>query len=448
MPSVWEKVKPWVLPTGRSLQATPKIEPGLYHFRRERGGQLVRYHLRVEHSGQALLLVAAVEVVRLTQTGAIVALGILENKSESEILSMLGNLLGGEKLIAEVRKMIAELGLPNKRYPIFNLIDPTGENSPHGLIAPFQADLVLGDWDTVRLCLHALWNAGIPHVRFLPDSNRHWDEEQTHLLCSAIQLAEDIGMIAGVRMNASPLLQCDSESEKTVMDRICELGVDYVVVPWAVAMHLHERLWGKSDYAAFQPLVQAASGWEVTTVLEAGLTHPSVEFFEEGLDAMRDQGIEYVEVFALAKCPNSSSPNAPSGTSGDAAFQFQQLRQLAGWIEDLAEARRLQIVWLPPVGISAESMDEVTKKKVRLGPRAGADISIRVESDGRVIPPRGPYKSVGVIHRTPWPEIWNHPSFFRFRQMVNKREYCSECPIMTMCSSHCPADPEGWATKD
>jgi len=448
---MWNKLKPWVLPMPGPSDAATKIAAGMHHYRRERNGQYVRYHLRVEHSGQALLLVAAVEAVRLTQYGAIAAFGILEGKSEEWILQELGSIPNPQQVMVDVRRMLAELGLPSKRYPVFNLTDPLVDESPQGLIAPFQADLVLGDWDTVRLCLHALWNAGIPHVRLLVPEQSRLSHQLVEVLSSAIQLAEDIGMIAGVRLTASQLLQRGSESEKTVFDRIADLGVDYVVVPWAVSRELHGSLFGEDDVLRLDQVIREADRWEVTCVLEAALFRQSADVFEVELDRMLDLGVEHVEVFGLAQHPECAEAAESMDQTEEqlcTPFEHQQMRQLAGWIEDVADDRRIQIVWLPTVSTRGVLSSPKAVELLRKGPRAGADISIRVESDGQVIPPRGPRQTIGTIHRTAWNEIWSHPSFRRFRQLVNRNEHCAECSMMTMCAAHCPADPQGWAIEE
>jgi radical SAM protein with 4Fe4S-binding SPASM domain len=448
---MWSKLKTWVLPSVLLSELSSKITPGLHHYRRERDGQFVRYHLRVENSGQSLLLVAAAEAVRLTSSGTIAAYGILEGRSDEAILADLTSIPNGAALISEVRQLIQVLGQPSKRYPVFNLTDATGEDQPLGLIAPFQADVVLGEWDTLQLCLHALWNAGIPHVRFLCYSPQPLSEQQTDILCSAIQLAEDIGMIAGARLTAGQLLHLDSSGSKTVLDRIADLGVDYVVVPWAVSRDLHRRLFGLEDQEQLEKVIRAADRWEVTCVLEAALTRQSADVFEMELDRMRSEGIEHVEVFALAQHPDFAADGQPAENAQEdfcRPFEHQHLRQIAGWIEDLADDRRIQIIWLPTVSLRGELNGELTARLLRLGPRAGADISIRVESDGKVIPPRGPRQSVGTIHRSPWNEIWSHPCFRRFRQLVSGNERCVECSMMTVCAAFCPADPQGWAIEE
>lgn len=446
---MWNKIKPWIIPT--STSPTLELQPGLFHYRRERAGEHVRFHLRVEHSGQALLLAAAVEAVRLTRSGAIVAHGLLEGKSDETITADLAGLPQAPMIIGQVKQMLEELGLPRKRYPVFNLTDPLVDENPQGLIAPFQADLVLGAWETTKACLQALWDAGIPHVRLLEGDKLALDSKRIETLCSAVQYAEDIGMITGVRMRAGSLMKVDDASGKSVLDRVAEVGLDYVVVPWAVRPEWHARLFGQSDYELLDQVIDRGDHWELPSVFEAGLLPHSFEAFEIEVDRLLEKGVEHIEVFALALMPGTDyRPSAPfvDNELFSQPFHSQQLRQLASWIEDVADDRRLQIVWLPPVTSHAQLTTERVIRFLQDGPRAGADISIRVEADGSVIPPRGRKSVIGRIQQDPWDKIWRHPVFSEFREMVNRNEHCSECTMMAICAAHCPADPEGWAIED
>jgi radical SAM protein with 4Fe4S-binding SPASM domain len=411
----------------------------------------MRYHLRVEHSGQALLLAGAAEVLRLTTTGAIAAYGILEGKADTAIVTDLASMPRAAEMIAEVRQKIDQLGRPSSHYPIFNLADPLVEEFPHGLIAPFQADVVLTDCDRLKQYLSALWQAGIPHVRFVNTESAMTTAELAGSLCSAVEFAEDLGMIAGLRLSSSALL---AESQPSLLDRVAGMGLDYVVVPWGVTEAQHRFVFRTAAEDCLVRLVERAAHWEITPVLEAGLVLENVELFEERLDGAIEHGVRHFEVYAIAQHPRFAVSAAPVGGEQAlpadtlTAFQADHLRQLAGWIEDLADDRCVQIVWLPTVSCPGQLQAEQVQGLLACGPRAGADISLRIDSDGQVIPPRGPGIRIGQIHRQSWESLWNHAAFRRFREMVDRVEHCPQCPLMTVCAAHCPADPAGWAMED
>jgi radical SAM protein with 4Fe4S-binding SPASM domain len=83
----------------------------------------------------------------------------------------------------------------------------------------------------------------------------------------------------------------------------------------------------------------------------------------------------------------------------------------------------------------------------RGGPRAGGDISIRVEPNGDVIPPRGPRQAAGNLLRDAWDTIWSREAFLRYRQRVESDTRCAHCPALAICAADCPADPRGWAKE-
>ncbi len=457
----WKRIRPWILPTVKPPAFEHlELPVGLRHYSLQRNGQYVRYHLRIERSGQSLLIVAASEAARLTKSGTIAALGVLEGKSDSQITNDLQQQANASKIISDVRELIGQLGLPNKRFPIFNLADPLAGDNPAGLIAPFQADVELPEGlDDLKARLRALWQAGIPHVRFVEapskqksektHSDQPLSEERLKVLCGAVQFAEDMGMIAGVRLSASNFMQRTANG-KPLVDRIAELGVDYVVAPWAVEPQLHQLIFGSTDQAQFQSLVERATHWEFPAVLEAGLVLESVNCFEEQLDLAIAQGITHFEVFPIVypNETNNETNNESNEQSSPQAYQPRHLKQLAGWIEDLADNRRAQIVWLPPHTTASPLSQNRIRQLMKSGPRAGADVSIRVDASGQVFAPRGARTAVGKIQQSSWEQIWEHSCFQRFRELVCRNDHCNNCPMLTMCASHCPADQAGWTIEE
>lgn len=445
----WKRLRPWILPTPANIQVAPlNLQAGLKHYSKQRDGAYVRYHLRIEHSGQSLLIAAASEAVRLTQSGTIAAFGLLENKSNSEIVAALHDHPQAQEMIDKVQAIIDNLGRANKRYPIFNLTDPSASENPLGLIAPFQADLELPtDATRIPKILQSLWQAGIPHVRFVGLEEVYLrDNSRLSSLYRAVEFAEDIGMIAGVRLEASSLMQ-STESSAAVVDRLAELGLDYVVTPWGVTRELHATLFGSHDYQALEPLARRAERWEFPVVLEAGLLHETVQHLESQLDQAIQNGYNYFELYSITLRPNQSF-ECNSANAKLTPYQAQHMPQLASWVEDLADNRRAQLVWLAPHTLSGNSDSQRIAQLLKRGPRAGADVSIRIDGQGNVYAPRGPKISVGVIDRDAWSTIWNHDCFRSFREMVSRNDHCNLCPMLTTCAVHCPADPVGWALEE
>ena len=415
-------IKDWFLPRAIAVDEAPLVRPGLYHFVREVDGNQIRYHLRVDDGGPSILIAAASEALLLSPVGAVAAKALLEGKSAGEIETLLPVSNAGQ-VVEDIRHAMEDLGQWDVRYPIFNLVDPALYHRQWQLSAPFQADVVVGNDDALRQITHRLWDARVPHVRYVvtPRTGKQ-------SIVNAVRHAEDIGMIAGVRLPSAAWLDVDTLKE------LAAVGVDYLMMPWGVTESLHQRWYGPGDLEHFRQLVAECLSSEVTPVAFTALMRETWEQLPQQLDAVISLGVGHVEVFAVA---DEESSEASQGSG----FAAAELRQLAGWIEDLADKRRVQLVWLPPAFRSKHrSIDDV----VRRSPRTGGDVTIRVEADGSVLAPRGPFAVAGNLIEDDWETIWNHELFRLYRLASARPTRCGECSDMTICASFCPADAEGW----
>ena len=416
-------IKDWFLPRAIAVDEAPVVRPGLYHFMREVEGSQIRYHLRVDDGGPAILIAAASEALLLSPVGAAAAKALLEGKSPAETENLLPA-SNAAQVVEDLRHALDDLGQWDVRYPIFNLVDPALYHRQWQLSAPFQADVVVGNDDALRQITDRLWAARVPHVRFIVTPRTG-----TQSIVNAVRYAEDIGMIAGVRLPSAAWLDHDS------LKSLADVGVDYLMMPWGVTESLHHRWYGQGDLQHFRQLVGQCLSLEVTPVAFTALVRETWEQFPQQLDAVISLGVGHMEVFAVADEAAGEAPDSVAGFAGG------ELRQLAGWIEDLADKRQVQLVWLPPAFRSKHrSIDDI----VRRSPRTGGDVTIRVEADGSVLAPRGPYAIAGNMIEDDWETIWNDERFQQFRLSSERPSRCSECSDMTVCASFCPADADGW----
>ena len=184
----------------------PPIAPGLYHAMQEADGLYTRFHLRVERDGTGMLIANATAAAQLSPTGVVIAKGLLEGKDEGAILNDLTASFKGttdavmRADIGHVNALITQIMNPGDTYPVFNLEDAAVSPYAAQLIAPLQASVPLADPETLVPILDRLWAVGIPHVTLLAPQN----PEPAHLI-RAVERAEDLGMIAGVRGRATDL---------------------------------------------------------------------------------------------------------------------------------------------------------------------------------------------------------------------------------------------------
>lgn len=428
----WQRWKHLILPMDQRPDSPERIEAGLYHFQLERDGQYLRLHLRVDRSGQSLLIANASEAVRFSWVGTIICLALLEGNHQRDIVKLL-KIPQGEQLVQSVRETLDQIGRPDQRFPIFNLADPSFESAAGGLLAPFQADVEMANESTLRKIVDRLWQAGIPHIRLFCQAPADLES-----LSVVVEHAEDVGMITGVRCLASHLIASEQ------LPKLAQAGLDYVVVPAATRRDDHARWYGADDHENLAPLLAQCDELLIAAVAEVPLLAGSLEAIDDESSDLLPLGLRHFEVFALVD--ESDVADSNQAAAHRALVQPPALRQLAAWVEDLSNKHQAQIVWLPPRPISGAPADlESLSRWVRQGPRAGGDVTIRVRGDGSVIPPRGPAEACGNLLADPWDVIWNHRRFSHYRDELIQAEPCDQCTGMAICVSGCPADPTTWA---
>ncbi|MBN1920889.1 MAG: radical SAM protein [Anaerolineae bacterium] len=428
--------------TDRLQQLTSRIRPkepvnmppGMTHYLRETETGITRFHLRIERDGSGLLVANATALARLSPSGAIIAKGLLEERPEAEILEALKTTFRGAASevmaqdIASVSQLLQQLTAPGDAYPVFNLDDMALASDSVQLIAPLQAALPLAPLDTLRPLLERLWEVGIPHVTFFaPQAPNATD------LVRAVERAEDLGMIAGVRARASDLLQ------EGLLSDLMVAGLDHVTFPYAALdADLHDALFGAGDHQAADTVLVWLEENELCANIEIPLVEKTLPGLETVIHSLLGRGADNFSFVAyVTKDPTLAGKH-------DGALDADAMPQIAAIVEENAHEVQARFLWEPPVERDpAQTLGE----QLQQGPRCAGDVAVRVESDGRVIPPRGPYQSAGNLLQDSWDVIWNHDAFRRYRERVEALTRCEICPGLVICAADCPRERTGWAQK-
>lgn len=404
------------------------VAPGLYEYTRLREGQTSRFHLRVDQAGSGLLVANATAIAMLSASGVVIAQGLLEDKTEDQILQALDEQFTGAAVdqqqadIARMRALIDELADPNPLYPVFNLEDPAVSPLVARLIPPIEADISLAEPDRLLAVVERLWNAAIPHVTIVVG-----EAPDPAALVPVVQRASELGLICGVSGRASDLQQ------GTLIEDLVQAGIDHITAYFASAEPaVHDAIFGDGDHAAAVALFQRTEALELADVAHIPLIYPTLKGFDTTLRTIRALGVPNAKFYAVAT----------AAEEGDGAIPAQALPQVASDVEDEADAAEVRYQWEPPVLRDLTvSLDE----QVRQGPRCSSDLAVRVEPDGSVIPPRGPYAVAGNLLREEWPVIWQRDAFLRYRQRVESPTRCRTCPGLVICAADCPREPAGWS---
>ena len=402
------------------------VSPGLRHFIREAGGGAVRFHLRVEPDGHGLLLANASAAARLSPTGAVMALGLLESRSEAEILDRVrasfsvSDTSAIRRDLAELRDVIDRLSEPGDNYPIVNLDDARFSPYAARLMAPYGASVVPGGPETNAAIVQRLWAAGVPHVVWHPP-----EPVAAEVLTAALERAEDTGLIAGVRARAGALTGA-------LLEELAVAGLDHLTVPMIPAPEgLHDRLLGDGDLDAALLLAGRAADRELCFVAEIPILDASLPHLEETLGLLAERGVTNAVIWALASVEPEDGP-----------LSADSLPQAAVLVEELSDQAEVRYLWLPPARWDAS---RPLGRQIAEGPRCQGEATIRVEADGAVIPPRGPRRSAGNLLTDPWEAIWGHEAFRMYRERMREPEPCAACPGVPACAAGCVREPAGWA---
>lgn len=409
------------------------INSGLYHYIRESDGKFTRFHLRVDLDGSGMLLVNSTIGARLTETGVIIAKSILDGEDNTQTLNKLKNcfnisdLTTVQKDIDKIKDIISNLASPEDNYPIINLNDTAVSPYESQLIAPLSADVSYGHKEKMLQIVDALWKVGIPHVKFLI-TEKTFDKD----LIQLIEHAEDIGMITGICSNAQLFDNND------MIKKIAAAGLDHFTFYFASAdRKINDSIYGYKDYDAVINLISQLKEFEVCPVASIPLIEDTVDTLFETIEMLNGHGIYNISFYAIA------APNNFNNDEKSRSLKADSLPQVAAQIEEFLGNTPSRFLWNPSV-LRNPKMTII--EQVNKGPRCSGDVSVRIEKDGSVIPPRGIYQIAGNILNDSWEKIWNNDVFKIYREHIEAPTRCEMCPGLTICAADCPRNPEGWAS--
>jgi radical SAM protein with 4Fe4S-binding SPASM domain len=383
----------------------------------------------VDRNGQGLLLANATAAARLNPSGVVIAKGLLDGEGEEALLRRLSGSFQGvtrdraKDDIARVRRLIADLESPGDNYPILNLTEPLFTAGAVSLEKPLSADVPLAEPERLVPILDRLWELGIPHVTFIASEGaepRAW--------VRAVERAEDLGMIAGVRARGSDL------TEGSLIRDLAQAGVDHFDILYlSKEPEVHDSLAGAGDHERAVKAFAEACENEVCAVADVVLVRPTLSAVEEILEGFTSLGVRNAGFVALA---------TPADQESAEALKPDELVQAAELIEESADELGARLLWYPPVRFD---VNIALAEQVRRGRRCSGDTAVRVEPNGSVIPARGPFQPAGNLLIDDWEKIRDHEVYRKYRQRIETDTHCAGCPGLAICAADCPRDPEGWA---
>ena len=430
----------------RRLFETPSpVRPGIYHYRREAGGRMMRLHLRVEADGAGLLLVNASGVLHLNATAVLLIKLFLDGHSRDDAVSTacdhyLAYRADVERDFDKICKLIAHMEAAEDACPVASLEVPSVPPFGRKVSAPYRADLAL-TYECNNRCLHCyvargpgektplafgewkqvldrLWAVGVPHVCFTGG-----EATLSPHLVGLIEYAEDLGMVSGLLTNGLAL------ADREYPRRLVGAGLDHVQI--TIESHreaVHDQMVGSPG--AFRETLKGIANalaedlFLVTNTTLCKLNLADADRIVEFLAGLGVRTFAMNSLIATGRAPESGLGIAEP-----------ELEPVLGLVNAVARHLKMRFIWYTPTHYC--KLNPTTHGLGYKRCTAG-EYNICIEPDGAVIPCQSYYQPAGHILRDEWGAIWNSPLFTAIRERSSVPESCRGCPDFEVCGSGCP----------
>lgn len=382
---LWERIFPPIQP----------LPAGIYQCQMPSGSALpYRLHLRIDQSGQGILIVNASTVFHLNQTAAEYVYHLVQSTPEDDAVAAVARRYNVRKeiilrdyhnLLNRIRTTVQTPDLDPEVYLDFNRDEPyTGAvSAPYRLdcaltyrlpdeggshYAPLERvarELVSDEWKTI---LEKAWNAGVPHAIFTGGEPTMRPD-----LPELIAYGEKLGMVTGLITNGLRL------AESKYLHELLQSGLDHIMI-------LLDPQEDQSWEAVRDTLAE-----DIALTVHVTLSQRNLDKVDALIDRLAQMGVKNLSL------------SADSMALKDALREHQKT----------AAEKQLRLVWDLPVPYSrmhpvavelAEPIPDVELVSTGAG-RAW----LYVEPDGDVLIGQGSYDHVlGNLLTEPWETIWQH----------------------------------------
>lgn len=363
------------------------IEPGVYQYQApQEDPRNFRVHLRVESSGEGVMIVNASTVLHLNQTATEHAYHLVRSTPEKEAADLIASRyrVSYEQALQDysdfketIDTLVTIPDLDPIAYLGFDRTRPySGEiTAPYRLdcaltyklppgddpqLAPHtraDRDLSIEEW---KIILDKSWAAGIPHVIFTGGEPTLRDD-----LLEIILYAEQIGQVTGLLTDGIRLDQVG------YFDSLLQTGLDHMLI---LLEPQQEHIW--------ETIKQSASS-DIYTTVHLTLTPEN-----------HAETMGFIERLAELEVPSISL----SASTGD-------LDEYLAAAQEYAANLDISLVWDTPVPYSQKNPFALEFKGRERPPGAG-HAWLYVEPDGDVLPDQEINVVLGNLVRDSWEQVW------------------------------------------
>ena len=426
----------------------PKIPMGRYTYRGEDKFAGMSLQLRIEQSGQGVMVINANTVLHLNHTGTAFAYYFMQGLAQKEVLTKIRRMyhVNGDTAKADYEKLvytISTLAQTEKIDPVTFLDIEKEEPFTYQYSAPLRMDLAL----TFRCqndCVHCY--AGGPHET-TELTTAQWksiidklSEIGVFILTFTggeptlredlpeLQLyAQNKGMVTGLISNGRKL------KDRVYVDVLEKSGLDFVQITLESHKPQIHDLMTSADGSWKETVegIQNAVQSQIYVSTNTTLSKHNANDFITTIDYIKGLGVDAFGCNSLIY-----SGKAPSA-SEEFTLDVEDLKMLLPKIRDKANAVGLKFLWYTPTQYC--QFDPV---QLGLGVKTctAAMINACVGPNGDVYPCQSYFESLGNILNEPWEKIWHHSLAEKLRNRENVEEKCKDCSQLQVCGGGCPLE--------
>ncbi len=432
----------------KKILKKPAVPPGRYMYRGEDKFAGMSLQLRVEQSGQGVMVINANTVLHLNHTATAFAYYFMQGLKQKEVLDKIRRMyrVNIDTAKADYEKLvytISTLAQTEKIDPITYLEIEKEEPFTYQYSAPLRMDLAL-TFKCQNDCIHCY--AGGPHET--PElTTVQWKSVIDKLseigifiltftggeptlredLPELLLYAQNKGMVTGLISNGRKL------KDKTYVNVLEKSGLDFVQVTLESHIsEIHDKMTNtKGSWRETIEGIKNAVRSQIYVSTNTTLSKNNADDFLSTIDFIKSLGVDAFGCNSLIY----------SGKATDASQEFalptEDLKTLLPSIRNKAQMIGLKFLWYTPTQYC--NFDPVS---LGLGVKSctAAMINACVGPNGDVYPCQSYFESLGNILTEPWEKIWHHPLAEKIRRREYVEENCKKCNQLQVCGGGCPLE--------
>jgi len=427
-----------------------KIPVGRYSYRGKDKFSGMSLQLRVEESGQGVMVINANSVLHLNYTATAFAYFFMQGMPKKEVIKKVRRMyrVNSKDAEADFEKIVytvSTLAQTEKIDPVTFLEIQKEEPFSYQYSAPLRMDVAL----TFRCqndCVHCY--AGGPHET--PElTTDQWKQVIDRLseigifivtftggeptlredLPELLVYAQNKGMVTGLITNGRKL------KDKEYVSVLEKSGLDFVQV--TLESHkpqIHDLMTASTgSWKETVAGIRNAVNSQIYVTTNTTLSKHNAPKFLDTIDF-----IKALDVAAFG-CNSLIYSGKANAISQEFALTFEELNLLLPRIRSKAEHLGLKFLWYTPTQYCR--FDPV---QAGLGVKActAALINMCVSPNGDVYPCQSYFESLGNILTEKWSKIWSHPTAVKIRSRAYVEAKCKDCPQLQVCGGGCPLELE------